>query len=44
LLGVTQPRDSLQFVGAEVREHRVHLENNREFSLGAHGNMSKNQD
>ncbi len=36
LLGVAEAGDSLQFVGAKVREHRVHLQNNRKFGLFAH--------
>jgi hypothetical protein len=34
---MAEASDSLQFVGAKVREHRIHLQNNREFGLFAHG-------
>jgi hypothetical protein len=37
LPGVAKAGDPLQLVGAEVREHRIHLEHNREFALLAHG-------
>ena len=33
-----RPADPLQFVGAKVREHRVHLQNDRKFGLFAHCN------
>jgi len=38
LLGVAQARDPLQLVGPEVREHRIHLQNDRKFGLFTHGN------
>ena len=44
LLGMAQAGNPLQFVGTEVGEHRIHFENNRELSLGAHERASKNQD
>ena len=36
LLGVAKAGDALQFVGAQIREHRVHFQNDRKFGLFAH--------
>ncbi len=33
LLGVAKAGYPLQFVGAQIREHRIHLQNNRKFGL-----------
>ena len=38
LLGMAETGYPLQFIGAEVREHRIHLQNNRKFGLFAHCN------
>src|SRR3984957_3321388 len=38
LLGVAKARYSLQFVGTQIREHRIHLQNNRKFGLFTHRN------
>jgi hypothetical protein len=38
LLGVAKAGYPLQFVGAQVREHRVHFQNNRKFGLFANCN------
>ena len=43
MLGVAKAGDPLQFVGAEVREHRIHLQNNRKFGLFAHGNAFRDR-
>jgi hypothetical protein len=36
--GLAKRRDPLQLVGAEIREHRIHLQNNRKFGLFGHCN------
>jgi hypothetical protein len=36
--GVAKRRNPLQLVGAEIREHRIHLQNNRKFGLFGHCN------
>ena len=36
LLGVAKAGDALQFVGAQIRKHRVHFQNDRKFGLFAH--------
>ncbi len=36
MLGVAEAGDPLQFVGAQVREHRVHFQNDRKFGLFTH--------
>ena len=38
LLGVAKAGDPGQFVGAQIREHRVHLQNDRKFGRFTHGN------
>ena len=38
LLGVAEAGYPVQLVGAEVREHRIHLQDNRKFGLFAHRN------
>ena len=38
LLGVAKARNPLQFLGPEVREHRIELQNDRKFGLFAHCN------
>jgi len=35
---VAKRRKPLQLVGAEIREHRIHLQNNRKFGLFGHCN------
>ena len=35
---MAEARDSLQFVGAQVREHRIHFQNDRKFGLFTHCN------
>ena len=43
LLGVAKAGDPLQFVGAQIREHRIHLQNDRKFGLFAHCNTFQNR-
>ena len=43
LLGVAKAGDPLQFVGAQIREHRIHLQNDRKFGLFTHCNTFQNQ-
>ena len=38
MLGVAKIGNPRQFVGTEIREHRIHLQNDRKFGLFAHGN------
>ncbi len=38
VLGVAKAGNPGQFVGAEVREHRIHLQNDRKFGRFTHGN------
>jgi hypothetical protein len=38
MLGVAEIGDPLQFVGPEVREHRIHFQDDRKFGLLAHRN------
>src|ERR1700730_1544012 len=43
ILGVAKARDSGEFVDAQIREHRVHFQNDRKFGLFAHGNAFQDQ-
>ena len=43
LLGVAKAGNPLQFVGAQIREHRIHLQNNRKFGLFAHCNAFRDR-
>jgi len=38
MLGVAEIGDPLQLLGAEIRKHRVHFQNDRKFGLLAHRN------
>ena len=38
MLGVAKAGNPLQFVGAEIRKHRIHLQNDRKFGLFTHCN------
>jgi hypothetical protein len=35
---MAKARDSLQFVGAQIGEHRIHFQNDRKFGLFTHCN------
>jgi hypothetical protein len=41
MLGVAKVRNPLQFIRTQVREHRVHFQNDRKFGLFAHSNSFK---
>src|SRR5262245_58992606 len=44
MLGVAKVRNPLQFVGTQVREHRIHLQNDRKFGLFTHSKSFKSSD
>ena len=43
LLGVAKTGDALQFISAQIREHRVHFQDDRKFGLFAHCTTFQNK-
>jgi hypothetical protein len=41
--GVAKARDSRQFVGAQIREHRIHLQHDPKFGRFTHGNAFRSK-